>query len=281
MTEEKAKKVTAKSTKQELLDAYNSIVKELEEKRQLELKPERRAAEQVTKQAVTQADGLSLNGISRGIGDLKSEITKTLSSIGEKLEAEVSKYQEIKIAVTKKEKELVEIYDIQKATSSLAALIEAQNQRRDRFEQEMEEKRRTLQSDIDESRKKWETEKAQYEATLKEKKDTEEKQRQRQKEEYEYTVHREQQLSQDKFADEQKKAAKELEEKRQAVEKDLAEREQTVAKREEKIEELDKRIADLEKNKQQAVKNAIEETANKLQNDYSAKEMLLNKQFEG
>ncbi len=93
MTEEKAKKVTVRSTKQELLDAYNSLVKELEEKRQLELNPERKAEEKVTRQAVKRADDMSLDGVSSGIGDLKGEIAKTLTSIGEKMEAELTKFQ--------------------------------------------------------------------------------------------------------------------------------------------------------------------------------------------
>ena len=72
-----------------MLDAYSDLLQKLEEKREAELKPEKKAEEQKIKRAVEKADTLSLDGVTRGIGDLKSELNKTFADLLEKLETEL------------------------------------------------------------------------------------------------------------------------------------------------------------------------------------------------
>jgi len=278
---ENIKKLTIKNTKQEMLDAYNELLQKLEEKREAELKPEQKAEEQKTRRAVERADSLSLDGVTKGIGNLKSEINRIFSDILEKLETELVKYEDLKKAVEAKEKELTEIYEIQKSASSLAALIEAQNQRRKEFEREMEEKKAALAAEIETWRNEWEAEKARFEAELKQQREEEEKRRKREKEEWEYNFKREQMLSKDKLEDEKASVEKELNEKREKVEKELADRIKAVEEREKKIEELEHRISELEKREESVVKNAIKETTEKLNAEFQAKELLLKKEFEG
>ena len=278
---ENIKKLTIKNTKQEMLEAYNELLQKLEEKREAELKPEQKAEEQKKRRAVEQADSLSLDGVTKGIGTLKSEINRIFSDILEKLETELAKYEDLKKAVAEKEKELAEIYEIQKSASSLAALIEAQNQRRKEFEREMEEKKAGLAAEIEAQRKEWEAKKALLEAELKQQREEEEKRRKREKEEWEYHFKREQMLAKDKLEDEKAAVEKELNEKREKIEKELAERIKAVEEKEKKVEELEQRIADLEKREEAVVKNAIKETTEKLNAEFEAREMLLKKEFEG
>ena len=278
---ENIKEITIKNTKQQMLDAYNELVQKLEDKRQAELKPEKKAEEQKMHRAIEQADKLSLDGITQGIGQLKSEINKTFTDLTERLETELAKYQEVKKAIEAKELELGEIYEIQKSASSLAALIEAQNQRRKEFEREMEEKKQALAGEIEATRKEWQAEKAQYEALDKEKREADAKQKKREREEYEYNFKREQQLAKDKFEDEKAKTEKLLTEKVEQTEKELAEREQIVAEREKKMATLEDRISELEQTRDKVVENAVKETTERLESDFKAKETLLKKEFEG
>src|SRR4030042_3130625 len=217
MSKENVPKVSEKSTKREILDAYNETLKKLEEKRRAELNPEQKVEEKRVRQVITEADGLSLDGVVQGIDQLKNELAKTLSMIMEKLEGEVSRYQTVRKAVEAQKKELEEIYEIQKAASSLRALIETQDRQRQEFEAEMGQSRET-----------WERERTAAEAGLKEKREQEEKQRKREKEEYEYQFKREQQAARDKLADEKAKLEKELKEKQETVEKTLSEREAVI-----------------------------------------------------
>ena len=65
---------------------------------------------------------------------------------GIQLEEEVSKYIKIKEGIWLKEKELQEIYEIEKNASTLTALLEAQVQKRTEFENEMRERKDAFES---------------------------------------------------------------------------------------------------------------------------------------
>ncbi len=278
---ENVKKLTIKNTKQQMLDAYSDLLQKLEEKREAELKPEKKAEEQKTQRAVESADTLSLDDVTRGIGDLKSELNKTFTDLLEKLETELSKYDDLKQAVAVREKELEEIYEIQKSASSLAALIEAQNQRRKEFEREMEERKQSLAAEIDTGRNEWNAEKSRYEEEQKRKREEDEKQRKREKEEYDYNFKREQSLAKDKLEDEKLQVEKELAEKREKTEKELSARERLIAEKEKKIGDLERRISELEIEGDAFVKSAVKETSEKLTTEFNGKELLFKKEFEG
>ena len=57
-----------------------------------------------------------------------------LTQIADKLEEEVNKFNATQKAIGLKEKELQELYEIEKSAMTLAALIETQNQKRQQFE---------------------------------------------------------------------------------------------------------------------------------------------------
>ena len=132
-----AKKLSDKSTKQEMLEAYQTLAKQLEEKRAADLAPERRLEEKRTEEAVKVAMAVDPEGIDRDIGALKAEIGKMLADVSDRLAAESGKFRGVQKAVAGKERELQELYGIEKAAVSLAALIEAQNQKRAAFEIQM------------------------------------------------------------------------------------------------------------------------------------------------
>src|SRR5207244_2168728 len=100
-------------------------------------------------------------------------------------------------AVESKEAELKELYGIEKAAVSLAALIEAQNEKRATFEFEMAREREQLQGEIDSLRAEWLEEKKTHDAELKEREATEKKARDREREDFSYGFKREQQAIKD------------------------------------------------------------------------------------
>ncbi len=124
-----AKKGSDTSTKQELIEAYQTLAKELDEKRAAELNPARALEEKKAGEALKAATTVAAEGIDREIGSLKSEIGKMLAEVSEKLAAEAGEFRSLQKAVETKERELQELYGIEKAASSLGALIEAQNQK--------------------------------------------------------------------------------------------------------------------------------------------------------
>jgi hypothetical protein len=275
------KKLSIANTKQEMMEAYQAAMKMLEEQRQLELKPEKKLEERKARETVRVADSLSSEGVVQEIGGLKVEIGKVLTQIGDKLEDEVGKFKAIQNAITLKEKELQELYEIEKSAMTLAALIESQNQKKQLFETEMAARKEDLTLEIQNTRFEWAKEKAEYDAQVKERDAAEKKKRDREKEEYEYAFKRQQQLAKDKFDDEKGKLEKEILLTRERMDGELSGREKIIAAKEEELTELRKRAALFPKELETAVAKAVKETGERLNWESKNREELLKKEFTG
>ncbi|MEI7671714.1 MAG: hypothetical protein WCK00_06340 [Deltaproteobacteria bacterium] len=276
-----SKKLALTSTKQEMLQAYNSLVKELEAKQEGELKPEKKIEEKKNREAVQVAESLTAEGVGKEIAALKQEIGKTLTGISDQLEGEVSRFVAIRNAIAAKEKELAELYEIEKSAMSLAALIEAQNQKRQEFTAEMEEKKESLRQDIEETRTAWEKERADHDATVKERDTAEKKRQTREKEEFDYAFKREQQTSTDRFTYEKAKLEKELKDKKEHLEQELSAREASVAAKEAEFNDLRKQAAQHPKELETSVSRAIKETSERLLAEAKSRQELMKKEAEG
>ena len=284
MTETKKQqlpKPTMSNTKKEMLDAYNELLKQLQEKREAELKPEQKIEERRAKEVIEVAGSLSSEGVVKGIGSLKLDMGKMLTEISDKLEDEVNKLNSIQKAIAIKEDELKELYEIEKSAATLAALIEAQNRKRQEYESEIAVMKENLMREIERTRSEWEKEEEQYEMEIKEQNAAEKKKREREKEEFQYAFKREQQLSKDEFEHEKAKLEREIQLKREQMEKDLAEREKAINEKEEEMNELRKNVSAFPKELETAINKAVKETTERITAEAKNKEQLLNKEFEG
>lgn len=284
----KPKKLSLASTKKELLDAYEETLKQVQEKREAELRPEERREEKKEQEVVMVAGALSTEGIAREIGELRLEIGKLLARISDSLEEQVGRFQSLRNAIAVKEKELQELYGIEKTAASFAALLEAQNKKREEFDTEMATRKEELRLEIESTRLEWVREKKDYEAKTKERDAEEKRKRDREKEEFEYGFVREKQLARDKFEDEKQKTEKEIQTRKEQVERELVERERAVAERERVIaeregdlRELEKKVAGFPKEMDAAVSHAAEDTTEKITLSAKNREELLKKEFEG
>jgi len=275
------KKLTLANTKQEMLQAYNEVLKQLETQKELELKPEKRLEEKKAKEVLTVAETLSSEGVAKGISTLKIEVGKVLAQISDRLEEEIQKFKAVQNAVALKEKELQELYEIEKSAMTLAALIEAHNEKRQAFEAEMAAKKEALTREIEALREEWNKEKAEYEAATKERDAAEKKRRDREREEYEYAFKREQKLAKDKFEDEKAKLEKEIHLKKEQMEAELKAREKAVLEKEEELNELRKRVSTFPKEMEAALAKAVKEVSEKLSLESKNREELMKKEFLG
>ena len=281
-------KIKASSTKKEMLEAFEELKKKFQEKDETELKPEKKKEEKRTKEVIQAVDTLTAEGTTAKINELKIEIGKMLSQVSDKLEEESANYLKLKESIELKKKELKEIYDIEASAHALAALIEAQRQKRQEFETEMETKRNCLEEEIKQKRSEWEKEKNAHEEAVKERDAEEKKAWERQKEEFDYNFNRERQLKQNAFNDEKEKMAKELSEGKEAFEKKVVETEKSLNEREEKVKEREKFIDDLQKQVDEfpgrldaAVNKAVADVTERLTEEARKNEALLMKEYEG
>ncbi|MFH0812796.1 MAG: hypothetical protein V2A69_08150 [Pseudomonadota bacterium] len=275
------KKISMSSTKQEMIEAYNALLKQLQERREGELKPEKKLEEKKAKEAIQVADALSAEGIAQGINNLKLDIGKVLTQISDRLEGEVNKYKSIQSAIGFKEGDLQELYEIEKSALTLSALIESQNQKRQEFEAEIANQRETLKREIGATRTEWEKEESDHEAMIKEREAAEKKRREREREEFEYAFKKEQQLAKDKFEYEKGKLEKDIQTKKQELENTLKARESAIAEREEELSELRKKAGTFPKEMETAIAKAIKETSERLTLEAKNREEFLKKEFEG
>ena len=276
-----AKKIYLSNTKQEMLAAYNALLKQLQEKEEAELKPEKKMEERKTKEVVELAEGLSSEGVVKGISNLKLEISKMLTQISDRMEEEVNKFRGIHKAIELKEKEIKELYEIERNAATFAALIEAQNRKRQEFEKEMAEEKEALAQEIESTRQEWEEERKAHDAEIKERDAEEKKRRQRESEDFAYNVKREQQSVKDKFEDEKTKLEKDIQLKKEEMENVLKERERVIVEKESELEELRTRVSGFPKELEVSVKRAIQETIERLTLESTNKAALLAKEFEG
>jgi colicin import membrane protein len=282
------RKISVSNTKQEMLDAYNELQQQLQEKREAELKPEEKIEEKKAMKLVETGDSLSIDGVMKEIGNLKLEMGKVFTGLADQLQQEVSKYNAVKQAIAIKEEELKEIFEIQKTASSLNALLEAQRRKRDEFEEEMAERKEELTQEIETMRLEWEKEKKLNTLEIKERVSAETKQREREKEEYQYALQRERQLVRNQFEDEkagyeEEKARleKEITEKREGMEREFAAREESIRQSEQELKELRGKVAafpgELDATVAREVKVAVERAKLEAKN----REELLSKESEG
>lgn len=212
-----SQRITMSNTKKEMVDAYNILLKRFKEEQQAELKPEKQKLEMKKKEVVSNAESLSVEKVVADINNMKFEISNTLIQISDKLELEVNKFQDVKSAIDAKENELNEIYDIERESATLAALIESQNLKRSEYEAEMAVQKEILNQEITTTREEWEREKSEHEALEMEVATNEQKRRKREKDDFNYNLKREQQLATDKYEDEKAKQEKELREKKRGI----------------------------------------------------------------
>ena len=280
--------ISLKNTKQELLNAYNEMRERLEEKNKTQLKPEQKLQARKEGQVLAAVQAMTADGVLEKTNQLKQEMARTLTDLGDRLASEVAKCNQVQEAIEIKQKELSEVFEIDRAAGSLAALIEAQHQEKEQFEQEMEEEKEELSHEIESMREQWKQEKAEHEILVKEQDAIETKRRQREKEEYHYAFEREQQLARDKFEDEKAKLLaekaqieQEMTTLREQTEKDLQEREKLVAEREKEFESLQAQVQEFPKKLDTAVAAAIEDTTQRMQREAKYQQDLLHKDFEG
>jgi hypothetical protein len=297
------KKLSTGNTKQEMLDAYNAVAKQLREKEEAELKPEKKVEEKRVVEVLKTAEDVSVDGIATHIASLKTEVGKTLAQVSDKMEAEAEKLSKVHQAVEIKEKELQELYGIEKEALALAALIESQNRKREEFEtkmaadqEDLETKmtsdreafmsklaleREALMKEIEVTRSKWAEEKKAKDAETKEWDAAEKKKREREKEEFDYGFKREQRLTKDVFEDEKATLERETQARKAEMEAELATRERAVADREQRVADLENRVSSFPGELDVAVKKATQEASARLSGESKNREELLKREFDG
>ena len=280
--------VSMTNTKKDMLEAYEAVKRLLKTKENELLDAEKTRKGLEKKAALAAAETQAAQDPVQRIHGLRSEIGRELTTLAEKLEEEIGTYRKISLAVEEKQKELKTIYGVETAATDLAALIEAQQNRKKEFEEKMALHKTDFDEEMREARAAWQKEKATRAQEMKDASESLKKQREREKEEFEYAFAREKEQKRNVLEDELKAIEKEIAQKRSDFEMDIKERdallqarEKSVSEREKEMAALEKEVESFEKKLDHAIKTASGETAERLQSDFQKQEALLKATFNG
>jgi len=206
----------------------------------------------------------------KSLGDIKLGTVRAIDGIGETLIAEHRKLAEFQQATEIEKKYLEEIFDIKVGADSLSALLQAQKEKKELFEQEMEAKR--IQ---------WKQEQENYENQKKERDAKIKKEREREQEEYNYNLKLQRKKDADQYAAQKLELEKELANKKATVEKKLAEREALVTAREKEFAELKAKVESFPAELDRVIKETEKSVTEKIELKYKHQAELASKEIEG
>lgn len=264
-------KITMKSTKQEIMEAYEEAMRKIKESEAGKDDPVATAKAENDKKIIESADTVAEGSI------LNPAI--------------IAQYNDLKAAIQMKKESLKDLYGIEAEANSLVAIVNAHKDKDIELEEKYNAKIKELNASANEKAEKLNNDIAELEqhkndlitstaAEYDELKKELNKQRKREEEEYEYNLKRAHQIAEDQWNDEKATREKELAEREAAVradEAELAEKTSYIEGLEKKVEEIPALIQEatdngIAKGKADANKsNAFEVRALEQKNDYAIK----------
>lgn len=282
--------ISMKNTKNEILKAYEALLKQVQEKKQDDPKKEQEQRKQ--EKFVKQAGSLSYDKIVSNIAGIKTELTSELDKLSERFIDEFKRFEELQLAIQVEKKNLEELYGLSVNTDSLAAMILAQKAEREKFEEEMAEKKEAFdtrikeekeqfESSIAEKRLQWKKEQEAHAEKQKEEADESKKKKAREEEEYQYNLKLTRKKETDAYEERKQKLEKDLIDKKKAFEQEVVEREAGLKAAEKELEDLRVRNHAFPGELDKAVAAAVKETTDKLQSEFKYVQQLKAKENEG
>ena len=268
--------VSEKSTKAEILKAYETLLKNVQSAKADV--PKQIQEEKQRKETLDKVAKISNEGIIDSITTLKSNLGNSLDEILRSLSDEFKRLEEIRAAIALEKKSLEDLYSLSANTDSLAAMLLTQKEKKENFEREMKEKEEAFSNEITSKKTQWEIEKAKQKADEKEYTDELAKRRKREEEEYAYNLKIRRQKEQDDYDSKKLQLEKELIDKKAQFEQEVSSRELNLKNAEAELVELRKNNVEFPSKLEKALKDKETEISKQLQTKYGFDIQLMEKQ---
>lgn len=278
--------VTKTSTKNEIFDAYETLIKKVGDLDNL--KPQEIREKEEKQAIVKKVSDMTPDTIVRGIADLKLKVATAFDQVEDSLLAEQKKLSEIREAIEVQKTTIDELYQVKITADSLAAMLLAHREKKVQLEAEsrelklaLDQKREEFDTDMAQKKADWDKEKTRIQAELKEEKERVRKEHQREEDEFNYTLQLKRRKEQDEYVEKRKKAELEFTTKTAETEKNLHDREEAISFREQEFGTLNAKVAKFEEELVKAVKEAEKNATEKLKTQFGFEKELLLKEHEG
>jgi hypothetical protein len=270
--------VSEKSTKAEILKAYDALLKEIQNaKTDIPKQVQEEKQKAVTLEKVSE---ISNAGIIKNIGELKTSLNSSLDNMLQSLTDEFKKLEEIRAAIVLENKTLEDLYSLSANTDSLAAMLLVQKEKKENFEKNMKETEDAFANEMAEKKAQWELETAKQKANEKEYAEDISKRRKRDEEEYAYNLKIKRQKEQDEYDNRKFQLEKELADKKTNFEQEISHRETALKNAEAELTELRKNNAEFPNKLDKVLKDKEAEITKHLQTKYDFEIKLIEKQNE-
>ncbi|MBP6985222.1 MAG: hypothetical protein KBB83_01370 [Alphaproteobacteria bacterium] len=251
--------VTQKSTKEQILSAYNEVLAKLAEK-VVEV-PQEQKRQQEARAMIDKVSNVSKDDLLTQLSHIKLKSIKQIDVLSEDLLAEYQKLNDVRQAISLEQTHLEELYQIKETAHTLAALIRTHQEKVEAFKIEEEQKKLAYEKAIAEQRQHWKEENERLEKEFAESKEKLTLQRTRENEDYLYNLELKRRQESDVYAQGKATLEKELivlREELEAREKQVAQKEAEFASFKDQVitfpEQLEKAVAEAEN----AIKEKLE-----------------------
>lgn len=241
----KSSQVSERSTKNEILDAYQQLLGKIENG--IETSETTKSEQSIVDSAAKE----TVEKITHDLTSLRLSLNQTISALTEDLSSQAERFATLRKAIAIAQKELEEIQQIKTRAGMLKQMIETQKDEQARFEEEMTAKQAA-----------WLDEQKNYEEKLK---------RERAREEDEYAYQKNLKTKRDKDV---------MEEEKRRWEQELAEKKTAQAKQEAELDDLRKKAAEFPQELEKAVKTAIEKALEQERKDEQTRQNFAKQETE-
>lgn len=262
------KEVSTKSTKNEILEAYNELLDRVKQQKSVDRKAQKKKEEEI--KVVETATQNSADRIVKALGELKVECVNILDNLGGSLLVEHKTLTDLQQAIEIEKRGLDELYEIKVNTDSLAALLLAQKEKKSAFDAEMEEKRKDFDEEMSQKRQQWKQEEENYEFQKRERDAQLKRDRQREEEQYTYELQTKRKKESDLY-----------DARKASLEKELADRETALAVREKELADLKGKVESFPAEMEKAIKQAEKGVQERLEGQYRHQAEVAQKELEG
>jgi len=284
------KNISKNSTKNEILDAYTQLLEQLD-KKDAQM-PEKQQAAKVEKEIITKASSAPTDMIIKEIADLKSNLSSVLEKLEANMTGEYKKLENLQQAIAFERKNLEDLYAIKSQANSFGALLLAQKENKEKFENEillskstfeneMLQARSTFENEMKDKKEAWKKEIEETNKQAKEHKEETEKLRKREEEEYKYNLALNRKKEEDAHHEKIALAEKQMAEKLAIFEKTMVEREAKVLASEKELEELRQKAVNFPVELEKSVKSAEKAITQSITTQFEFEKQLNQKQTEG
>jgi hypothetical protein len=274
-------RLSTKSTKEEMLRAYNDLVARFQEKQESASERQTEVKRLTEASVVERASKYTVETIIKGLADLNIYVGKALNDLSRELTTEADKLSEIRDAIAIETKSLEERYDIHLAADTLAGLIKDHQEKKAAFETERAEAEQEFNFQMAEKRFEWKKEQEAYAGALRDNETRVKKEREREREEYEYNLTLARKKDIDAYEAQKAALLKTMEDERSKQEREFKDRETAVKTQEVEIAELRAKVSGFPPELTAAVERAEKEAASGAETRARQEAQLLAKEIEG